>query len=293
MNATLNTPRPTLSRVPPWLRHTILSRGEWSAFALERSCFGPMHDPTPAVPFHHLAVRLDQAPMAMGWTAEGRQLRTDLPVGSVSVIPADASITSWWSRPVDFACLYFTPEAMVRAVGEEATASSSRELRLALSIQAPGISGLICALAADTQRHHPYGRMRGEAMFQQLATLLVADGRMVREASYKAGVGERRVRRALDFIHAHADEDLSLQHIADAAETSPFHLSRVFRGATGFPVWRYVSRVRVRLAIGLMKDPSLTLAQVAELAGFGSYSTFAATFKAEQGVSAASFRRHC
>jgi AraC family transcriptional regulator len=281
----------SLSRVPPWLRQTVLARGEWKSCTLERSCFGPMHDPTPAVPFHHLAVRLDRAPMRMGWKSDGQRRDTDLPPDHVSIIPAGASVTSWWSRPVDFACLYFTPQAVEVAVGEEILVSSGWELQPLLAVRAPAISRLIGALVKDTQMGQPYGAMMGEAIFQQLAALLVADGRILKDVRYKAGVGDRRVRRALDYIHAHISNELSLEQIAQASETSPFYLTRLFRQTTGYPLWRYVTRLRVQTAKGLMKDRLLTLSDVATLSGFQSYSTFAATFSAELGYSPSYFRR--
>lgn len=250
-----------------------------------------MHDPTPAVPFHHLAVRLDRAPLKMGFKAEGRRDDTDLPHDHISVIPADASITSWWNRPVDFACLYFTPQAVVSAVGEEMLTTAHWELRLVLAVRAPAMSQLIRSLAVDAAAGQPYGRMRGDAMFQQLATLLVADGRVLGNTRYKAGIGDRRVRRALDYIHANICDELSLDAIAEASETSLFHLTRLFREATGIPIWRYVSRLRVQLAIGLMRDHTLPLNELAASVGFTSYSTFAATFVAERGMSPSSFRR--
>jgi AraC family transcriptional regulator len=250
-----------------------------------------MHDPTPAVPFHHLAVRLDHAPMKMGWTANGHNSSTALPHDHVSVIPAGDSILSWWNRPVDFACLYFTAQAVESAVGEELAVTSKWELKPALAVRAPTISGLIRAMAHDAHIGHRYGKMRGEALFQQLAMLLVADGRILRDSSYKAGIGDRRVRRALEYIHAHACEEMSLERIARAAETSPFHLSRIFRQTTGHPIWRYVSRLRVELAVGLMRDRALPLTEIAVLTGFASYSTYAATFQAEMGVSPSQFRR--
>ena len=228
--------------------------------------------------------------MKMGWTAEGRNLTTDLPPDFVSVIPADASVTSWWNRPVDFACLYFTPGAVKSALGEDSPLQAGWELRPTLAVQAPGICALVRALAQDTQQGLPYGKMRGEALFQQLLTLLVADGRILKSTRYKVGIGDRRVRRALEYIHAHISDDLSLEQIAVGAETSPFHLTRIFRQATGLPVWQYVSRLRVQLAVGLMKDPSLTLMQVSDLSGFASYSTFASTFIAEQGTAPSRFR---
>ncbi len=282
---------PVLSRVPPWLRHTVSVRAQWTSCALERSCFGPMHDPTPAVPFHHLAVRLDRPPLKMGFKAEGRRSDTDLPHDHISVIPADASITSWWNRPVDFACLYFTPQAIASAVGEEMIEAASRELRLVLALRAPAMSQLIRSLAIDAAAGQPYGKMRGDAMFQQLATLLVADGRVLGNTRYKAGIGDRRVRRALDYIHANICDELSLEAIAAASETSLFHLTRLFREATGIPIWRYVSRLRVQLAIGLMRDHTLSLNELAASSGFTSYSTFAATFVAERGMSPSAFRR--
>ena len=133
--------------------------------------------------------------------------------------------------------------------------------------------------------------MRGDALFQQLVTLLAVDRRLLRDLDYKSGVGDRRVRRALEYVHAHLSEELDLQRIAEASETSVFHLSRLFRQATGYPVWRYVSRQRVEMAKGLMRDSAFTLAQVSALSGFSSYSTFATTFSAEQGLSPSRYRQ--
>ncbi len=193
---------------------------------------------------------------------------------------------------MDFACLYFTPDAMESAVGEEMLVTSQWELRLTLAVLAPGLSGLVRALARDSQMGQPYGKMPGEALFQQLATLLVADRRILKDTRYKVSGGDRRVRWAIEYIHAHIFEELDLGKIAQACGTSPFHLTRIFRQTTGYPVWRYVCRLRVQIAAGLMQDATLSLQQVAMLAGFGSYSTFAATFRAEKGLSPAYFRRH-
>jgi AraC family transcriptional regulator len=247
-----------------------------------------MHDPTPSVPFHHFGVRLDRAPLKMGWMLEGRRMDTDLPYDHVSVIPAGANLTGWWDRPVDFACLYFTPAALAAAAGDEAMRGAKVEIRPALSVQSPTVCKLVRALHRDAEMGHPYGKMFGESVFVSLAALLVNDGRIVRQAV--DGRGDRRVRRALEYIHAHLEEEMDVCSIAEAADTSPYHLSRVFRSAMGCSIWQYVSRKRVRLASGLMRDGGLTLAQIAGMAGFESYSTFAATFRTVCGVSPGRFR---
>jgi AraC family transcriptional regulator len=249
-----------------------------------------MHDPTPAVQFHHFGVRLDRSPVKMGWTLDGRSRETDLPSDHVSVIPAGVSLSGWWNRPVDFACLYFTPASLMAAAGEEAMFASKCDIRPALSVFSPTICELVRALCSDAGHGHPYGKMFGESLFVSLAAVLVHDGRILQRRRSQDGLGDRRIRRALDFIHEHLFEEMDVGSIAEAAETSPYHLSRVFRSALGCSIWQYVSRNRVQLAIGLMKDPKLTLAQVAKLSGFESYSTFAATFKSVRSLSPAHFR---
>ncbi len=282
--------QPELSRVPPWFRHTISRRGVWKLCTLEQSCFGPMHDPTPSAPFHHFGVRLDDGPLKMGWILDGRRADTELPWDHVSVIPAGATLKSWWNRPVDFACVYFTPAALTSAAGAEAVSAAKLEIQPAVGVQSPTICKLMRALHTDAASGHPYGKMLGDSIFIAMAGLLVHDGRIVQDRAYREGVGDRRLRRTLDYIHAHLQEDIDVSSIALAAETSPFHLSRAFRRAMGCSIWQYVSRRRVEIATGLMRDAALTMGEVASMAGFESYSTFATSFKAARGIPPATFR---
>jgi hypothetical protein len=53
-----------------------------------------MHHPTSSVAFHHFDVRLDHAPLKMGWVMDGRQSNTGLLADYVSIIPARASAKS-------------------------------------------------------------------------------------------------------------------------------------------------------------------------------------------------------
>jgi AraC family transcriptional regulator len=226
----------------------------------------------------------------MGWILDGRRSDTSLPSDHVSVIPAGATMKSWWNRPVDFACLYFRPEALAAAVGEEMASHSKYEIRPVIGLESPTICNLVRALHTDAAQEHPYGKMAGDAIFIRLASHLVSDGRILQERNYRDGIGDWRVRRALEFIHTHLHEEMDLFAIAEASETSPFHLSRLFCKAIGSSPWQYVSRMRVQISTGLMRDASLGLAQIAAMSGFESYSSFAATFKAKHRVSPAQFR---
>jgi AraC family transcriptional regulator len=280
-----------LSRVPPWLKHAIARRNTWKDCVLEASCFGPIHDALPSAPFHHLAVRLDDGPMKMGWTIDGRRRTTDMPHDHVHVISAEATVNVWWDRPVNFACLYFTPEALQAAAGQDFVRSTVFEVRSELAVEAPTLSYLVRALHSDTISNRPHGALLGESIFASIATLLANDGRLVNLSSQRKDVGDWRVRRALEFIHAHITESLDLQSIASAASTSPFYLNRSFRNVTGQSIWQYVSQERTRLAAEMMRSPSISITQIAVDAGFESYSSFAAAFKSQFDVSPAQFRK--
>lgn len=86
-------------------------------------------------------------------------------------------------------------------------------------------------------------------------------------------------------------ERLDIPSVADAATTSPFHLSRALRAAPGCPPWRYVLRKRACRAFALMRDPALTLAEVSQLSGFETHASFIAAVRREFGHAPAQSRR--
>ena len=53
-----------------------------------------------------------------------------------------------------------------------------------------------------------------------------------RRASTK-GLSPERLRRVLDYVEAHLDEELSLTVLADVARLSPYRFSRSFKEAAG------------------------------------------------------------
>lgn len=62
----------------------------------------------------------------------------------------------------------------------------------------------------------------------------------------------RTVVQAVDFIHDNYARDLSLSDIAAAVHLSPFHLSRIFKKATGVTPHQYPLQVRVNSARALL-----------------------------------------
>lgn len=268
-----------LSKVPA---EAVSLLGVWSSCTMERSRLGPVRFESEAVAFHHIGLPLDAVPPRAGMRVEGRRRQADLQRDQMMVVAAGDGGEFWWDRPMDSACFYFTDAALAATVGRDPDARAHR-LRTTADLHDPVVARLLRALHDDAVAGQPHGLLPGDALFAALAARLVMPGSLD-NGPLRATIADRRVRRALDFIHAHLDGVLDLESIAAAAATSPFHLARCFRGAVGCSIWQYVLRERAGRARALMGDVSLTMAEVAARAGFETYSSFAEAVKRTYGV---------
>jgi len=99
--------------------------------------------------------------------------------------------------------------------------------------------------------------------------------------------------RAVDFIEAHGDKDVSLADLAAASGLSRFHLVRVFTKELGISPMQYVQRTRIERAKLLIRAGDLSLAEIAYATGFADQSHFTRRFKHHVGCTPAAFARQC
>jgi AraC family transcriptional regulator len=65
---------------------------------------------------------------------------------------------------------------------------------------------------------------------------------------------------------------------------SPYHFARLFKGSTGVPPHRFIVRKRIDRAIALLAVQELSIARIAQLAGFRTPSHFANVFRRITGI---------
>jgi AraC family transcriptional regulator len=94
----------------------------------------------------------------------------------------------------------------------------------------------------------------------------------------------------LDLIEARLGDPLTLADLAREACLSPYHFSRLFREATGWPPHRYLVERRIEAAQAVLREGRASLAEVALDAGFGSQANFARTFRAVTGLTPGQYR---
>jgi AraC family transcriptional regulator of arabinose operon len=101
---------------------------------------------------------------------------------------------------------------------------------------------------------------------------------------------DERVRLALAWIGRHPDRPLSLENIAEAANTSAAHLQRLFRKQVGLSPIRYHEQQRLQRAMQLLSVTSQTIAEVARSVGFEDPFYFSTRFKRFVGRSPSAYR---
>ena len=100
------------------------------------------------------------------------------------------------------------------------------------------------------------------------------------------------VRDAKKYIEENfAREEFSLTEAADYTHVSPQHLSRVFRQSTGITFMDYITRVRIRRAIELLRDDDHKMYEIAEAVGFSSQHYFSSAFNMVLGVSPMEYKK--
>jgi AraC family transcriptional regulator len=106
----------------------------------------------------------------------------------------------------------------------------------------------------------------------------------------RIGMVDRRLRRALEFMHDHCARDLSLAEIAAAAYLSEFHFARLFKKITGTTPHAYLAALRIERARKLLVETDLAITEVGACVGYNSQSHFTKIFRAATGITPRAFR---
>ncbi|WP_379161478.1 response regulator [Paenibacillus sp. sgz5001063] len=111
---------------------------------------------------------------------------------------------------------------------------------------------------------------------------------------YAAGIAhddmEVLIKRMLDLIHRHYQENLKLDTLAEVFTYSSAYLGKLFKNSTGLPFNSYLDKVRIEKAKDLL-DQGCKIHQAASEVGFSDVDYFREKFKKLEGISPSDYRR--
>ncbi|MNC10490.1 Arabinose operon regulatory protein [compost metagenome] len=122
-------------------------------------------------------------------------------------------------------------------------------------------------------------------------TLFLLLGRAIKESAAYFTESSHLALRMRSYIEEHAVEDFRLGDVAKFTGLSVSRTVHLFKEHFGMSVFQYTQQIRMSLALELMSLNHLTLEQIAEQTGFGSYSFFRRLFKQQHGLSPGVYRK--
>ena len=133
-----------------------------------------------------------------------------------------------------------------------------------------------------------------DSMVRQLVIHLLRTHLTVRKSDKielsRAGPVDRRLRRALEFMHDNYSGGLSLEDVASAAYLSEYHFARLFKEIIGVTPHVYLANLRLERARKLLAETGLAISEVASMVGYHSQSHFTKVFKSITGVTPRAYR---
>jgi AraC family transcriptional regulator len=93
------------------------------------------------------------------------------------------------------------------------------------------------------------------------------------------------VERAIQVMHTHLHELLTLEDLASVAYLSPFHFNRVFRRLIGIPPGEFLSALRFQAARRLLLTTPLSVTDICFEVGYTSTGSFTSRFTQLVGLS--------
>jgi AraC family transcriptional regulator len=200
-------------------------------------------------------------------------------------------------RDTEYLTLTISPSFMLdcaartRLVG----AGASVSFRTSVVEQDERLARLARDLAGELVQEEAGQEMVIGALMEQLVIHLLRHHSNVRRSEElelsRVGLVDRRIRRAIELMHAHLDRDLPLEEIAAAAYLSPFHFARLFKKLTGASPHAYLATLRATRAQTLLAETDLSISEVSARVGYSSSSHFTKAFRQATGLTPRAFRK--
>ncbi|MBC5828910.1 MAG: helix-turn-helix transcriptional regulator [Candidatus Eremiobacteraeota bacterium] len=147
------------------------------------------------------------------------------------------------------------------------------------------------ALKAELESDHPIGRLYADSLGLALTAHLLKRYAPATPQRIGNQLPRRRLRRVIDYINGHLNEDLGLAELAAVARMSSSHFKVLFKGSVGMPVHQYLIRRRVEYAMELLVRGTSPICDVALQAGFADQSHMARCMRRLTGYTPAAVLR--
>ncbi|TQN49536.1 putative HTH-type transcriptional regulator YdeC [Acidithiobacillus thiooxidans ATCC 19377] len=220
---------------------------------------------------------------------QGKTTTVNTRRGMVSFRPAGTEVTGW-SRGngiMRYAALFVDTE-------EAASTGLPARWQVPTCIEDEWVwveaQGLLRACESPDTSTSPFKALYLEGRVLALLAIL-ADRFGLESQDRRAKRTDRRLKRALAFIHERTAGGYGLPELANAAHISQAQLVRLFKEALGTTPMAYVASQRLATARRLLMGTDIPISELAARFGYADQSHFTRQFRKATGTTPARFRK--
>ena len=249
----------------------------------------PAEKELPALSSHWLILPLGHSSFLVH-KSDGRLHESIFQKGDSLLVPAGQS--SYWrckgSKQTQAELhIHLKPELVEQVA--EASQINAQEPKLIshLCKQDLHLQNIAMLLLGELRSDGLMGRLYVESLSQALVIHLLRHYSGVPQiiTSVNRKLTPAQTQQAVDYIHAHLDQDLSLMQIAEIINISPTYFASLFKHAIGISPHQYVIQQRVEQAKSLLKSKTdLSITDIALQVGFSSQSHLTQQFRRLTGI---------
>jgi AraC family transcriptional regulator len=246
---------------------------------------------TPAVNDVSLALALSG--FSARWRDSGVFRSEAVAAGTVSVCTFGQSKTIEMKDDAAFAIVVVRNEALELVI-EEARPQIGAGLEAHDALHELTLSNLIQVLLREKREGFSNDLFFLDGLAVALAGYLIRQYSGVsphRLEKSTGGMAPTALRRSIEVMEANIDKELRLSKLAREAGMSVSHFIRGFRQSTGKSPHQFLLHRRVERAQALMRDPRISLTEVAIASGFADQHHLARVFRRITRVTPSSYRR--
>ena len=156
------------------------------------------------------------------------------------------------------------------------------------------VTTFLRAVVTESNQRRP----GGEAVLERMSEMLFVevlrrhvDSLPPEQTGWLAGMRDPAVGRALALLHERPAAPWTLEKLSEEAGLSRSSLHERFVHLIGQPPMQYLTRWRMQVASGLLRDTNAKLVAISLEVGYESEAAFSRAFKREVGVSPGAWRR--
>ena len=157
------------------------------------------------------------------------------------------------------------------------------------------VANLIEGILRETTDKREEYKMMARSLLTDIMIILIREFKYndVDENSRKSSSNVKAVKSAMDYIHKHLTEKLTLDDIAENSGMSRSRFSTVFKETMGITLWDYICEKRIELVMQKLEQvQDRSMLDIALECGFNNTANFNKAFKKQTGCTPKDYKMH-